>query len=101
MNRTDKEQSFHWREADNPEKDALTAWAIFPSGTKYFDPSRAGHMINYRVDDLDASLAALKPEGVEVDPHREDYDYAALPWIINPDGNRIKLWEPSQEKGKN
>jgi hypothetical protein len=43
-------------------------------------------MINYRVDDLDALLAALKEEGVEIDPKRED-----------PEGNRIELWAPPNE----
>jgi len=86
--------SFHWREADDSAKEGLTAWSIFPRKSKYFDPSRAGHMINYLVDDLDALLAALKEEGVEIDPHREDYDYGRFAWIMDPDGNRIELWEP-------
>jgi catechol 2,3-dioxygenase-like lactoylglutathione lyase family enzyme len=90
--------SFHWREPDDQQEDGLTAWSIFPSNTKYFDPSRAGHMINYRVDDLDALLAALKAEGVEVDPHREDCDYGRFAWIMDPDGNRIELWEPTRTK---
>lgn len=86
--------AFHWREADDPEKDGFTAWGIFPSNTKYFDPSRAPHMINYRVDDLDALLEALRAEGVEIDPHREEYDYGRFAWVMDPDGNRIELWEP-------
>ena len=48
-------------------------------------------MIDYRVDDLDALLEALKKEGVPIDPHREDYDYGRFAWIMNPDGNRIEL----------
>ena len=90
--------TFHWREAGNPEDDAVTAWAIFPSKTKYFDPSRAGHMVNYRVDDMDSLLAALKAEGVEIDPHREEADYGRFAWIMDPDGNRIELWEPPKTK---
>jgi predicted enzyme related to lactoylglutathione lyase len=66
--------TFHWREAENPEQ-GFTAWAIFPEDTKYFDPSRSKCMINYRVDDLDALLEALKQEGGEIDPKCEDYDY--------------------------
>ena len=50
-------------------------------------------MIN-RVDDLDALLAALKEEAVQIDPPREDYDYGRFAWIMDPDGNRIGLWEP-------
>ncbi len=93
--------AFHWRDADDPQTEGVTAWAIFPKNTKYFDPSPAGHMINYRVDDLDGLLKILKEEGVEIDPHREDYDYGRFAWIMDPDGNRIELWEPpKQNSGK-
>ena len=50
--------------------------------------------MNFRVADLDALLEALKEEGVEIDPHREDYDYGRFAWIMDPEGNRIELWEP-------
>ncbi len=72
-------------------------WALFEKGTKYFEPSRAPLMLNYRVDDLDASLEALRAEGVQIDPKREDYDYGRFAWIIDPEGNKIELWEPPKE----
>jgi predicted enzyme related to lactoylglutathione lyase len=81
--------SLHWRDPDG-----MTAWALFKKDTKYFNPSQSSFMINYRVDDLDALLAALKEEGVEIDPKREDYDYGRFAWIMDPEGNRIELWEP-------
>lgn len=90
--------SFHWRDDEEPENKGLTAWAIFPRDTKYFDPSKSSLMINYRVEDLDGLLAALKEAGVWIDPHREDYDYGRFAWIMDPDGNRIELWEPPKEK---
>lgn len=78
----------------------MTVWSIFPSSTKYFGASRAAHMINYLVDDLDGLLDALKKEGVDIDPHREDADYGRFAWITDPDGNRIELWEaPKQKSG--
>ena len=85
---------FNWRQADDPEKSSMTVWAIFPKDTKYFDPSRSGFMMNFIVEDLDRLLAALREEGVEVDPRREDYDYGRFAWIMDPEGNRIELWEP-------
>ena len=88
--------SFEWREAEDPQRKGMTVWSIFPKQTKYFDPSPADFMINYRVDDLDALLMALKEEGVEVDPRREDYDYGRFAWITDPEGNRIELWEPAK-----
>jgi predicted enzyme related to lactoylglutathione lyase len=90
--------TFHWRVAENPDQPGLTTWAIFPDHTKYFDPSPSRCMINYRVDDLDALLEALKQEGVEIDPKREDYDFGRFAWIMDPEGNRIELWEPPKEK---
>jgi catechol 2,3-dioxygenase-like lactoylglutathione lyase family enzyme len=81
-----------------PANTGMTIWSIFPRSSKYFDPSRSSFMINYRVDDLDALLAALKEEGVEIDPHREDFDYGRFAWIMDPEGNRIELWEPPKNK---
>lgn len=89
--------AFHWREAENPEREGDTAWSIFKKDTKYFEPSSAPFMLNYRVDDLDALLAALKAEGVAMDPKREDSDYGRFAWITDPEGNKIELWEPPKE----
>ena len=89
---------FEWREADDSSKKAMTVWSIFPAATKYFDPSRSPFMLNYRVDDLDGLLKMLAAEGVEIDPKREDHEYGRFAWIMDPDGNRIELWEPPNEK---
>jgi predicted enzyme related to lactoylglutathione lyase len=86
--------AFHWRDDQNPEKQGMTAWAIFPRDSRYFDLSRSQAMINYRVDNLDALLEALRAEGVEVVPHREEYDYGRFAWIVDPEGNKIELREP-------
>ena len=89
---------FNWRQADDPEKSGMTVWSIFPKDTKYFYPSRSSFMMNFIVEDLDGLLAALREEGVEVDPKREDYDYGRFAWIMDPEGNRIELWEPPKKK---
>ena len=88
------EVMFQWRGADDSTEEGMTVWAPFPEDTDYFEPSKAAFMINYRVDDLDALLEALKAEGVEIDPKREDLEYGRFAWIIDPEGNRIELWEP-------
>ena len=74
-----------------------TAWSIFLRSTKYFGASKASFMVNYRVDNLDGLLEELKKAGVEIDPHREDADYGRFAWIMDPDGNRIELWEAPKE----
>jgi predicted enzyme related to lactoylglutathione lyase len=86
----------HWRENDNPERRGATVWALFEKRTPYFEPSRAPFMLNYRVDDLEALLEALRAEGVTIDKH-EDSDYGRFAWIMDPEGNKIELWEPPKE----
>ena len=72
----------------------MTVWAVFPETTKYFSPSTAPFMLNYIVDDLDATLQELRDAGVTVDDRVEHYDYGKFGWVMDPDGNRIELWEP-------
>jgi predicted enzyme related to lactoylglutathione lyase len=86
--------TFTWRDGETNGRPGTTVWAIFPKDTRYFDPSRARFMLNYRVDNLDALLAVLAEEGVPIDPNREEYDYGKFAWITDPEGNRIELWEP-------
>ena len=88
---------FTWREGDNPEQEGMTIWAIFQRENKYFDPSPAPFMLNYRVENLDALLEALRAEGVKMDEKRQDADYGRFAWIYDPDGNKIELWEPPKE----
>lgn len=84
---------FEWKDSET-NADGQTIWSLFPRATKYFDPSHASFMLNYRVDDLDTLLTVLKQEGVEVDDRREDSEYGKFAWIMDPEGNRIELWEP-------
>ena len=95
--------SFHWRELQasdgtQPGPEGETVWSIFPQTTKHFGAGKAGFMLNYRVDNLDALLEDLAKSGIEIDPHREEADYGRFAWITDPDGNRIELWEPPKPK---
>ncbi len=85
--------SFLWREDDNPDSRGMTIWSAFPDTSKYFDPSTAPFMINYRVANLDWLLAQLREEGVEVTPS-QDSEFGKFAWVMDPEGNRIELWEP-------
>jgi catechol 2,3-dioxygenase-like lactoylglutathione lyase family enzyme len=87
-----------WREHDDPQKEHVTVWTVFPATTKYFDPGPAPFMINYIVDDMDALLARLKQEGVKIDDKRMDESYGRFAWIYDSDGNKIELWQPLPEK---
>jgi catechol 2,3-dioxygenase-like lactoylglutathione lyase family enzyme len=84
-----------WREHDDPQKEHVTVWSVFPSSTNYFDPGHASFMVNYIVDDLDALLDRLKQEGVKIDPNRMNESYGRFAWIYDLDGNKIELWQPA------
>ena len=97
---TDKGQGamLPWREHDDPQKEHVTVWTVFPTSTKYFDPSPAPFMINYIVDDMDALLDRLKQEGVKIDAKRMNESYGRFAWIYDLDGNKIELWQPASAK---
>jgi len=87
-------------DADHLGIPVCNVWAIFPQETKHFAPSQSSFMINFRVENLDELLKALREEGVEVDPKVEACDYGKFAWIMDPEGNRIELWEPPKSSGQ-
>lgn len=76
-----------------------TVWSVFPEHTEYFRPGTAAFMINYRVEDLDHVLAALRTEGCAVDQRVESTEYGRFGWVSDPEGNRVELWEPPRPGG--
>jgi predicted enzyme related to lactoylglutathione lyase len=72
----------------------LTVWAPFPADTKYFDPSGRDYMFNLVVDDLDGALEQVREGGAEIVGDIEDYDYGRFGHFLDPDGNKVELWEP-------
>jgi len=74
--------------------EGMTVWSVFEDSSKYFAPSTAPFMINYRVEDLDAVLSALRAEGCTVDEKAEESDFGKFGWVMDPEGNRIELWQP-------
>ena len=85
---------FHWRDKEDKEKTGLTVWSTFKKDSKYFNPSEKDFMFNYRVENLAELLKLLKEEGVQVVGEMEEYDYGKFGWIMDPEGNKIELWEP-------
>jgi predicted enzyme related to lactoylglutathione lyase len=85
---------FEWGGKDPQGADGATVFSIFSETTKYFDPTTAPFMINFRVANLDRLLAQLKAEGVTVEPKMADESNGKFAWAIDPDGRRIELWEP-------
>ena len=78
-------------------KNAFTVWSTFASDTEYFGDRQQSFMINLVVDDLNKALANVKAAGGEVIPQKEDDDFGRFGWIVDPDGNRVELWEPPEK----
>lgn len=90
---------FRWIDPDKPnaKEHASTSWSAFEKDTGYFSPSEKPFMFNYRVEDLDELLKTLRAEGVYVFDKIEDYPYGKFGWIMDPEGNKIELWEPKDD----
>ena len=86
--------SFIWKDDDLPSGTGRTEWSIFKKDSKYLDPSVQPFMINYRVENLLELLKVLKEEGVTIVNEPEISEYGKFGWIMDPEGNKIELWEP-------
>jgi predicted enzyme related to lactoylglutathione lyase len=84
---------FEFRLSDKPEEKAYLQWSPFPEKTEYFKPSEKDFMINYRVENLESLLEELKSSGVTVLDTIETYEYGKFLHIMDPEGNKIELWE--------
>lgn len=85
---------FEFRNANNPEEVNYLQWSTFPKDSKYMDPSKSLFMINYRVADLVGLKKELEAAGVEICDEIEEYEYGKFLHILDPEGNKIELWEP-------
>ena len=88
---------FEWKDPENPSKTGSTVWSPFPETSKYFAPSEKDFMFNYRVDNLEGLVEELKKEGVVILDKMETYEYGKFIHIMDPEGNKIELWEPLGE----
>jgi D-3-phosphoglycerate dehydrogenase len=84
--------TFWWK--DSKGNDCSTQWSPFAEDTTYFAPSEKQFMQNFRVHNLEELLLQLKEEGVTIVGEMESYDYGKFGWILDPEGNKIELWEP-------
>ena len=94
LNTNDYGAVFEWRQGADSSKKGFTQWSPFSEKTKYFAPSTKDFMINYRVADLETLLADLKQKGVVVTDSVETAEYGKFVHIMDPEGNKLELWEP-------
>lgn len=86
--------SFEWRHSEQPDAKGYTAWSPFKQDTKYMEPSQKEFMINYRVNNLEALVEALRNEGVTICDEIATYEYGKFVHILDMENNKIELWEP-------
>ncbi len=88
---------FEFRNSNRPEEINYLRWSAFRKGSTYLSPSRQEMMINYRVRNIEGMVRNLKAAGVTVLDEIESYDYGKFVHILDPEGNKIELWEPVDE----
>lgn len=92
LNTDDYGCTFWWK--DDHGNKCSTQWSPFKEDTPYFKPSDKPFMMNFRVENLEELLKVLKDEGVTIVGDMEEYDYGKFGWILDPEDNKIELWEP-------
>jgi len=86
---------------DKAEDGGLTVWHLAQRDSQWFSPSESSFMINYRVDNLDELLAQLRAADVQIVAGPESHENGKFAWIMDPDGNKVELWEPMPWDEKN
>lgn len=85
---------FEFRKADKPGEKGYLQWSPFPEKTNYFQPSEKEFMVNYRVENIEDLVNELKDNGITILDAIESYEYGKFVHIMDPEGNKIELWEP-------
>jgi len=88
--------AFPWADEAGHAVKGTTVWSIGAADGDYFAPSTAPFMVNYRVADLAALLAALRVEGCNVLEKTDDSEFGKFGWVIDPEGNKVELWQPPE-----
>jgi len=86
--------SFNWTDSDGEPSGGTTIWSVVSDKGEQFGPSNSPFMINYRVDDLLSLIKVLKEEGCNVLDKVDDSEYGKFAWVIDPEGNKVELWQP-------
>jgi len=86
--------AFRWTDGEGNPTTGTTIWNVWDARDDYFAPSRSSFMVNYRVADLHGLLRELRAEGCNVIDKTEESEFGKFGWVIDPEGNKVELWEP-------
>lgn len=90
--------AFRWTDESGTPIAGTTIWSVGSADSTSFAPSTSSFMINYRVADLASLLEALRGEGCNVLEKTDDSEYGKFGWVIDPEGNKVELWQPPEEQ---
>ena len=88
--------TFPWVDDNGKPAAGTTIWSVSSAEGDYFAPSTSSFMVNYRVADLQSLLQALRSEGCHVLEKTDDSEYGTFGWVIDPEGNKVELWQPPE-----
>ncbi len=94
LNTDEYGSAFEWIIPDTKDEKGFTQWSPFKESTTYFDPSPKDFIINYRVENIVDLVEDLRKEGVTVLDEIETFEYGKFVHILDPENNKIELWEP-------
>jgi predicted enzyme related to lactoylglutathione lyase len=86
--------AFRWTDDQGHPVGGTTIWSVGSDQSDHFAPSKAPFMVNYRVEDVRALAKALKEEGCNVLDKIDESEYGIFAWVIDPEGNKVELWQP-------
>lgn len=86
--------AFTWTDAAGKPVGGTTIWSVGPAAGAPFAPGKAPFMVNYRVEDVRALVQVLRDEGCNVLDKIDDSEYGVFAWVIDPEGNKVELWQP-------
>ena len=86
---------------DLAEDGGATVWHVAAADSEWFAPSKSRFMINYRVDDLEELIEQLTGAGTTILQGPEYHENGVFAWLLDPEGNKVELWEPKSWDEKN
>lgn len=86
--------AFSWTDESGTPVGGMTIWSVGPDSADAYAPSTASFMVNYRVENARELARMLKEEGCQVLDRIEESDYGTFAWVIDPEGNKVELWQP-------
>jgi predicted enzyme related to lactoylglutathione lyase len=78
-------------------REAYVQWSATPHGSRHFD---GDFMFNLVVDDIDGALTQIEEHGGTIVARDFELENVGrFAWFMDPEGNRVELWQPCDPGG--